>query len=180
MRSFAVSLVVLAGCFASACPAGAAPTRVFVGAQGSDGNPCTFAQPCRTFQHAHDVVAADGEIDVLDPAGYGALTITKAISIQGHGFSGVSAPGGVAITINAGASDTVSLRGLLIEGVGTGGNGIVFNSGAVVHVQDSVIRKFTGDGILMVGNLAANTRITFTLTNTIVADNSANGIYIQP
>ena len=48
-----------------------AQSRVFVAAQGSDANPCTFAQPCRTFQHAHDVVAAYGEIDALDPAGYG-------------------------------------------------------------------------------------------------------------
>src|SRR5215471_18886117 len=72
----------------------AQPTRVFVAAQGSDGNPCTFALPCRTFQHAHDVVAAKGEIDVLDPAGYGSLTITKAISIQGHGFAGLAVTSG--------------------------------------------------------------------------------------
>src|SRR5262245_2868298 len=80
-------------------------TRVFVAAQGSDGNPCTFALPCRTFQHAHDTVAAGGEIDVLDPAGYGALTIRKAISIQGHGFAGISvtAPAVDAISIFAGA-----------------------------------------------------------------------------
>ena len=58
-----------------------AQTRVFVAAQGADSNPCTFAMPCRTFQHAHDVVAPNGEIDVLDPAGYGALVITKSISI---------------------------------------------------------------------------------------------------
>ena len=58
-----------------------AQTRVFVAAQGSDSNPCTFAAPCRTFQHAHDMVAAGGEIDVLDPAGYGAVIITKSISI---------------------------------------------------------------------------------------------------
>jgi hypothetical protein len=67
-----------------------AQMRVFVAAQGSDANPCTFGAPCRTFQHAHDVVAAGGEIDVLDPAGYGAVSITKAISIQGHGFAGIS------------------------------------------------------------------------------------------
>src|ERR1051325_6112709 len=84
-----------------------AQTRV-VAAQGSDSNPCTFAAPCRTFQHAHDMVAANGEIDVLDPAGYGALTISKAISIQGHGFSGISAASGNAITINAGANDDIN------------------------------------------------------------------------
>src|SRR5215471_11021089 len=72
----------------------AQPTRVFVAAQGNDANPCTFALPCRSFQQAHNVVATNGEIDVLDPAGYGAVTITKAISIQGHGFAGIAASGG--------------------------------------------------------------------------------------
>src|ERR1022692_3410931 len=113
----------------SAAPAQA--QRVFVAAQGSDTNPCTFAQPCRSFQQAHDTVAANGEIDVLDPAGYGALTITKAISIQGHGYSGISVPSkGNGITINSGNADSVNLRGLLIDGVGTGSAGVVFNSGA--------------------------------------------------
>src|SRR5262249_4943843 len=94
-----------------------AQTRVFVSATGSDSNPCTFAAPCRAFQHAHDVVAAGGEIDVLDPAGYGAVTITKAISIQGHGFAGIAVPsGGTGIFINAGAFDRVHLAGLLIDG----------------------------------------------------------------
>src|SRR5262245_60029106 len=68
-----------------------AQSRVFVAAQGLDSNPCTFALPCRSFQKAHDTVAANGEIDVLDPAGYGAVLISKAISIQGHGFSGITA-----------------------------------------------------------------------------------------
>src|SRR5271169_3640458 len=104
----------------SAAPA-QAQSRVFVAAQGSDGNPCTFGAPCRTFQHAHDTVAASGEIDVLDPAGYGSLTITKAISIQGHGFSGISVTtGNTAITINAGSTDAVNLNGLLIDGAGVG------------------------------------------------------------
>src|SRR5262249_32923042 len=78
----------------SITPLQAQPARVFVAAQGSDANACTFAAPCRTFQHAHDVVAANGEIDVLEPAGYGAVIIIKAISIQGHGFSGITTPSG--------------------------------------------------------------------------------------
>jgi hypothetical protein len=61
-------------------------TRVFVAAQASDSNPCTFVSPCRTFQHAHDVVAAGGEIDVLDPAGYGTVTIAKASAFKGTAF----------------------------------------------------------------------------------------------
>src|SRR5262245_56423407 len=130
MRKTALTLSFIVtgfACLASAGPAAAQPTRVFVAAQGSDANACTFAAPCRTFQHAHDVVAAGGEVDVLDPAGYGALTITKSISIQGHDFAGMTVPnGGTGITINAAATDTVSLRGLIIEGAGVGTNGISF------------------------------------------------------
>src|SRR5450432_4932972 len=102
-----------------------AQARVFVGAQGSDGNPCTFVSPCRTFQHAHDIAPANGEIDVIDPAGYGALTITKAISIEGHGFGGLTVASGDGVTIKAGANDKINLRGLLFEGVHTGTGGIL-------------------------------------------------------
>src|SRR5262245_59765219 len=117
----------------AANPARAQPARVFVSAQGSDGNPCTFAAPCRTFQHAHDVVAANGEIDVLDPAGYGALTIDRAISIQGHGFAGIAVTSGNAITIGAGGADRINLRGLLLDGIGTGADGILLNSRRVLR-----------------------------------------------
>src|SRR5262249_51846545 len=139
MRHNALTALALL-CALHVVPAQAQPARVFVAAQGSDVNPCTFALPCRTFQHAHDVVAANGEIDVLDPAGYGAVTITKTISIQGHGFSGVSVPsGGVAITIN-GASAVVNLNGVLIEGAGIGQTGVLFSSGSVLTVEHCVIR----------------------------------------
>src|SRR4029077_18206456 len=60
----------------------AATTRVFVAGQGSDSNPCTFAAPCRTFNRAASVVAAGGAIDVLDPAEYGSVSITKSLSIR--------------------------------------------------------------------------------------------------
>src|SRR5262249_57033778 len=76
-----------------------AQTRVFVAAQGADANPCTFALPCRTFQRAHDAVLGNGEIDVLDPAGYAALTITKPIRIQGHGISVITVTSGVYVTV---------------------------------------------------------------------------------
>jgi hypothetical protein len=151
--------------------------RVFVSATGSDGNPCTFASPCRTFQHAHDVAPANGEIDVLDPAGYGSLTITKAISIQGHGFSGISAVNGAtAITINAGASDSVSLRGLLIDGAGTGSAGIQYNTAANVTIADCIVRNFVNNGIWIFGPGNA----FFTVSNTTVSDNGFGGIVVQP
>jgi len=153
-------------------PAQAQPTRVFVAAQGSDGNSCTFAAPCRTFQHAHDVVAPKGEIDVLDPAGYGALTITKSISIQGHGFAGIATASGNAITITAGNSDDISLRGLLIDGVGSGNRGIELNSAGSLDIQDSLIRNFSGSGLVLTSTDPSKVFIS----DTRIARNRAGGI----
>jgi hypothetical protein len=151
-----------------------AQTRVFVAAQGSDSNPCTFAAPCRTFQHAHDTVAAGGEIDVLDPAGYGAVTITKAISIQGHEFSGVSVNSGDCITINAGNADKINLNGLLIEGNGTGSNGIVFNSGGSLIVENSLVRNLTGSGL--VATASTPLALTISVSNSYFTDAGVAGI----
>lgn len=73
--SFGLLFAVVLACSMHAAPAQA--QRMFVAGTGNDSNPCTFVSPCRTFQHAHDVAATNGEIDVLDPAGYGPVTITK-------------------------------------------------------------------------------------------------------
>src|SRR5262245_6657915 len=155
----------------------AQPARVFVAAQGSDGNPCTFALPCRTFQHAHDAVAAGGEIDVLDPAGYGAVIITKSISIQGHGLSGIStASGGTAVTINGGGSDNINLSGLLIEGAGAGLQGIKFNTGKSLIVQDCVIRGLTASGIAFTPTVTS----ALAVSSTLLANNGAYGALVQP
>jgi len=156
-------------------PAQAQPARVFVAAQGLDSNPCTFAAPCRTFQHAHDVVAAGGEIDVLDPAGYGLLNITKAISIQGHGFAGIAAaPGSNAVDINAGASDRINLRGLLIDGVGVGNNGIRFEGGASLNIQESVVRNFTLAAIEFNSTIASSMAVS----ETIISENGGAGVLV--
>jgi len=182
MRKIALTLTLLATAYACALNADLAqaqPTRVFVAAQGSDGNPCTFALPCRTFQHAHDVVAAKGEIDVLDPAGYGALTITKAISIQGHDFSGVTVPsGGNGITINAGAGDDIDLRGLIIEGGGLGGvqNGVVFNTGASLTIESCLVRGLGNIGIVF----APSDVSSLFVSNTLVAHNASIAMLVGP
>ena len=173
LSTIAASLLVLSPI---ATPAQAQPTRVFVAAQGLDSNPCTFAQPCRTFQHAHDVVAANGEIDVLDPAGYGMLTITKAISIQGHGFAGLAVPSGNGIVISAGPDDIVNLRGLLLDGIGTGNAGIVFGTGAALDIQDCLIRNFQSFGIYF-GPVASSALF---VSGTHISANGGNGIYLQP
>ena len=105
----------------STAPAHALNTRSFISANGLDTNACTRTAPCRTLQKAHDETNAGGEINMLDPAGYGTVTITKSISIvnDGVGSAGVLVPpGGIGITVNAGASDRINLRGLIIEGAG--------------------------------------------------------------
>ena len=173
LSNFTAALLAL-GLIGSA--AHAQPARVFVAAQGSDANPCSFAQPCRTFQHAHDTVAAKGEIDVLDPAGYGAVVISKAISIQGHGFAGLAVTSGDGITINANASDVVNLRGLLLDGVGAGAAGITFNTGAFLDIQDCLIRNFTNIGINFIPSGASK----LSVSSTLASFNVPYGILVHP
>jgi hypothetical protein len=177
MRKIVLPLTLLASIvpMLHALPAQAAkPTRTFVSATGSDTNPCTFSSPCRTFQAAYNATAAGGEIDVLDPAGYGALTITGAISIQGHGYAGLAVPSGNGITIMAGVFDKINIRGVLLDGVGSGGNGIIFYSGASLNIQESVIRNFGNAGI----DYGPNASSHLFVSNTLVSDNGPYGIYI--
>jgi Right handed beta helix region len=175
---FAVGLA-LAGTL-SVAPAQAQNARSFVSAHGSDAAACSLAAPCRTLQRAHDQTNAGGEIDVLDPAGYGSLTINRAISIvnDGVGTAGVIVPsGGIGITINAGSSDAVSLRGLSIEGGGVGQAGILFNSGASLTVENCVIRHMTNSGIFFFPTTPTS---ALTVSSSLVADNGGTGIDFDP
>jgi hypothetical protein len=154
--------------------------RTFVSAAGSDSNPCSFAAPCRHFQAAVNATSAGGEVDALDPAGYGPITISQAITIEGQGWSYIAPPAnGNGITINA-VSGKVSIHGVSLNGVGITGttNGIVFNSGDSLSVQDSVIRNFSSDGISFGPNNAGLCQ--FYVSDTLVSDNGATGILIDP
>jgi hypothetical protein len=174
---FALLFATVFTCSMHTAPAEA--QRVFVSATGSDGNPCTFASPCRSFQHAHDTVAANGEIDVLDPAGYGAVTITKSVSIQGHGFSGITvASGGNGITINASSTDAVHLSGLLIEGGHVGQNGIVFDGGQSLTVENCVVRNMFNDGLDFLSS--ATTTQKLVVSNSYFNDNRGEGVFVLP
>ena len=133
----------------SASPARAQLNRTFVSGAGSDTNPCSFSSPCRTFQTAFNATLAGGEIDVLNPADYGPLTITKAVSIQAHGFAGIDVAK-TGITINAGANDAVNLSGLIIEGTGTEFAAIKYDGGKFLTIKDCVIQDFASHGILIV------------------------------
>src|ERR1700688_1428627 len=114
----------------NALPAHAQSNRTFVSGHGSDSNPCSIALPCRSFAFAITQTNAGGELAVLDTAGYGSVTITKAVSIinQDGVEAGITATSGDGITIAAGTTDVVNLRGLTLVG-GGGTNGITLTGG---------------------------------------------------
>ena len=118
---------------------------------GDDVNPCSRTAPCKTFAGAISKTAADGAINVLDPGGYGAVTITKSITIDGGGvLAHILASGTNGVVVNAGVNDVVVLRGLYISGAGNGTNGIRYLAGKAVFVEDTTIDRFragTGRGI---------------------------------
>lgn len=141
--------VICAAASLAAAPAFAQATRTWVSGVGDDLNPCSRTAPCKTFAGAISKTATGGEISVLDPAGFGAVTITKAISIVSVGSEGSILAAGVnGIIVNAPANAKVHLYGLMIEGASTGLNGIRVLSGDV-RVENVVIRGFTQNGIDM-------------------------------
>jgi hypothetical protein len=161
-----------------ALPAQAQSGRTFVSAAGSDSNNCiNVASPCRHFAAAFAATASDGEIYVLDPANYGALTITHAVSIQGHGWGSIApVSGGAAVTINAPATDAVNLDGLTIDGTGLISNGIVFNSGASLVVNDCIVRNVGGPGLQFIST--ATTTQKLAVSSSYFNDNGNAGIII--
>ncbi len=136
-------LLVAASSFAQA------QSRTWVSATGSDANPCSRTAPCQTFASAISKTSAGGEISVLDPHGFGSVTITKSITINGEGTLSSILVGlnGTGITVNAGASDTVYIKNLDINGANNGLNGINWIAGNALVVEKTRIYNFTGTGI---------------------------------
>src|SRR3954447_25498326 len=120
--------------------ASAQATRTWVSGVGDDVNPCSRTAPCKTFAGAISKTAIGGEIDALDPGGFGTVTITKAITIDGtagQGFGSILASGTNGINISATANDTVTIRNLSINGApGTGLNGISINTAKDVIIEN--------------------------------------------
>ncbi len=145
-------------------------TRTWVSGVGDDANPCSRTAPCKTFAGTISKTAAGGEINVPDPNGAGAVTITKSISIIAEGnTSGILASLTNGIIINAAATDFVHLEGLDIEGTGDGLNGIKILQAANVTIRKCNIRNFKAvgsNGILVA--TAGGTKVSITesiLTN---------------
>src|SRR5580692_1251191 len=130
----ALTAVAALGLMGLAAPAQAQATRTWVSGVGDDANPCSRTAPCKTFAGAISKTAPAGEINVLDPGGFGAVTITKSITISSQGFeAGVLVSGTNGIIVQAGPSDVVVLEGLDIEGLGTGLDGIKVNTAGAVY-----------------------------------------------
>ncbi len=124
--------------------ASAQATRTWVSGVGDDANPCSRTAPCKTFAGAISKTAAGGEIDALDPGGYGTLTIIKAITIDGRGtLASVLSSGTVGFTINAGVNDDVVLRNLTINGTQSGTKGVNFVNGHALVLDHVDISNVT-------------------------------------
>jgi hypothetical protein len=122
-------------------------TRTWVSGVGDDANPCSRTAPCKTFAGAISKTAACGEISVLDPGGFGAITITKSITINGDGtLAGILASLTNGVIVN-GANAVVNLRSISINGACNGLNGIRFIQGSSLMVDNVSIVGFTGFGI---------------------------------
>ena len=166
-------------------PAQAQATRTWVSGVGDDVNPCSRTAPCKTFAGAISKTAAFGEINCLDPGGFGAVTITKSMMIRcNYTEGGVLVAGTNAIIVNLpSATDVVYLEGLDILGANTGINGITFIQNGTLHVKGSVIREFNAAGTSCGIKFAPTGAGELHVTDTYIADNGGTtgaGILIQP
>jgi hypothetical protein len=149
---FVIAVLTIAICL-KAEPAHAQATRTWVSGVGDDANPCSRTAPCKTFAGAISKTAVGGEINALDPGGFGAVTITKSISIISNSIeAGVLVSGTNGIVVSAGPNDEVLLEGLDIEGLGTGINGVNIIGGGKTTIRKCSIRNFTQNGVNLTGS----------------------------
>jgi hypothetical protein len=154
--------------------------RTWVSSTGNDANTCGRTAPCKTFNGALAKTAPGGEITCVGPGDYGSgstVNITKSIAISCEAGTAL-APGSAgltAITVNVGAADKVYLRGLDIEGAGTGNIGIVFSGAGALHVDKCLIRGFNS-GIEFANGAAA----ALYVADSVIADGGVHGINIAP
>jgi hypothetical protein len=154
-------------------------TRTWVSGTGDDANPCSRTAPCKTFAGAISKTAVNGEIDVIDSGGFGTLTITKGMTIDGAGtMASILASGTNAINVNAPAGAIVVLRNLSINGGFTGTNtrGVRFIAGGTLIIDHCQIFGFTQRGV----SVELSAPGSFFMNDTNVYSNLSNGIVVQP
>lgn len=159
--------------------ANAQASRTWISGVGDDLNPCSRTAPCKTFAGAYTKTAAGGEINVIDPGGYGPLTIGKSMTINGYGtMSSILVSGTSGVTINAAATDVVNIRNISFTWVGTGnGSGINYIGGGQVLVENCTIQNFPTAGIN--ANLSAAGAINVKSTTITSGASTAIGIDIK-
>jgi hypothetical protein len=168
-------------------------TRTFVSGVGNDADPCSRTAPCRTFAGAIIKTFINGEIDALDPGGYGAVTITKSITIdgtQGSGFGSILSSGTTGVIVNIAAGNvndplrSVRLRNLSINGTGasgqvgtrTGIDGVRFLSGSSLTIENTVISDFSQDGVEVAGPAGEANQINVFLNSVVIRNCTQSGI----
>jgi parallel beta helix pectate lyase-like protein len=176
------AIAIAAFVLAVASLAQAQATRTWVSGVGDDANPCSRTAPCKTFAGAISKTATDGEIDALDPGGFGTVTITKAITIDGNGWGSILAAGTNGVNVNvstAGSTNSVQLRNISINGAGTGFTGVNITAGTntTVEVENCVIFGFRGNGNNSRGisdSRAVGGKLI--VINTLIKNNSGSGV----
>jgi hypothetical protein len=182
------ALVVALACATSAAYGQA--TRTWVSGVGDDANPCSRTAPCKTFAGAISKTAACGEIDVLDPGGFGTVTIVKPITIDGLGpMASILAAGTNGININipagdiagcpAGAAHVVTLRNLSINGAGSGLIGINAISVEELHVENVTVFGFRAGSALGL-SFHPNVSAGLYVHNSVFTDMLNQGISVVP
>jgi hypothetical protein len=175
--SHLVRAVVVVALAMTAATAFASRQRTFVSPNGDDVNvasDCSLTLPCRTFGVAISVTNPNGEIIVIDSAGYGAVNITKSVSIISPPgiYAGISVQAaGNGVTINT-PGINVTLKGLTINGQVPGTVGIRFTQGSRLEIDGCTISNMTAQGILVDGPG------TVTIANTTVIGNTGIGVQV--
>lgn len=183
-RILMVALATAGMTMGYATPAAAQATRTWVSGVGDDVNPCSRTAPCKTFAGAISKTAAGGEINCLDPGGFGAVTIIKSMTISCPYTEGGALAGGNGIVVNTPlATDVVTLRGLDIFGVNPPSNGVRFINQGTLIIEESTIRRFNAANSLGVSFSPSGTAELY-IVNSTITDNgngiSGGGVEIKP
>jgi hypothetical protein len=175
MFRFTIKMLAIATfLFAFASLAQAQATRTWVSGVGDDANPCSRTAPCKTWAGAISKTAPCGEIDALDPGGFGTVTITKSMTLDGTGTmaSILGAGGATGIIINAAGTDVITVRGLSINGACTGVRGFNILQAKTVNIEDCVIFRFANEGILV----TESSDLQLNVRNSVIRDNAGDGV----
>jgi hypothetical protein len=151
-------------------------TYVSKASGSSDANPCSRSAPCFTFAGAYSKTAAGGQIDVIDPGDYGALTIAKSITIDGGGIGTIVSNTGNLFTVAAGASDVVTIRNITLQGVQAATAGIQITTAGKVNIDHVVANGFTTYGVSDQRSSGGG----YLFVSDSILRNSNNGIWMQP